>query len=94
MEIIQYLKDKPKELKLYSPMYGDLWLAMVDEDNGIITCYLYPLHSGCVRAIIEQEQTVSFFSNGTTGNPICNVTKECMLFPDKRKKWSTHTGRI
>ena len=85
--IIKYLREKPKGTKLYSPMYGDLWLAEIDEENSIITCYLYPLHKGCTRAILEQEPTVSFFSNGTTGLPNFNVSKECMLFPNKDKKW-------
>lgn len=68
-------------------MYGDLWLAEIDEESGIITCYLYPLHKGCDRAIIEQEPTVSFFSDGTTGLPNFDVSKECMLFLDKNKMW-------
>lgn len=72
-------------------MYGDLWLAEVDEKkNDIIIFYLYPLHKDCCRAVLEQEQTVSFFFDGTTEIPIYNVTnitKKCMLFPDKNKLW-------
>ena len=85
--LIERLKDMPKETKLYSPMYGDLWLADVDKENEIITCYLYPFHKDATRAILEQEPTVAFFSTGKTGLPNFNVSKECMLFLNKSKNW-------
>ena len=65
---------------MYSPLYGKLWLAEVDEEFGIITCYKYPLDEGCTRAILKQEDTVSFYSNGTTGLPDFSVSDECILF--------------
>lgn len=34
----------------------------------------------CARAVLEQEDTVSFYSNGTTGLPDFSVSKDCMLF--------------
>ena len=74
------LKHYPRETELYSPLYGKLWLAEVDEEWGIITCYKHPLDEGCTRAILKQEDTVSFYSNGTTGLPDFSVSDECMLF--------------
>ena len=80
INLVEILKYYPKETKLYSPLYGKLWLAEVDEKNGIITCYKHHLEEGCTRAVLEQEDTVSFYSNGTTGLPDFNVSKDCMLF--------------
>ena len=80
LNLVEILKHYPKETELYSPLYGKLWLAEVDEENEIITCYKYPLSKGCTRAILEQEDTVSFYSNGTTGLPDFNISKNCMLF--------------
>jgi len=80
INLIEILKHYPRETELYSPLYGKLWLAKVDEKNEIITCYKYPLNKGCTRAILEQEETVSFYSNGTTGLPDFNISKDCMLF--------------
>lgn len=74
------LKHYPRETELYSPLYGKLWLAEVDEDFGIITCYKHPLDEGCTRAILKQEDTVSFYANGTTGLPDFSVSDECILF--------------
>ena len=71
---------------MYSPLYGKLWLAEVDEKHEIITCYKYPLEEGCTRAILEQEDTVSFYSNGTTGLPDFSVSKDCMLFLHSNKQ--------
>ena len=78
--LVEILKHYPKETELYSPLYGKLWLAEVDEKNEIITCYKHHLEEGCTRAVLEQEDTVSFYSNGTTGLPDFNVSKDCMLF--------------
>ena len=78
--LVELLKHYPKETELYSPLYGKLWLAEVDEKNEIITCYKHHLEEGCTRAVLEQEDTVSFYSNGTTGLPDFNVSKDCMLF--------------
>jgi len=80
INLVEILKHYPRETELYSPLYGKLWLAKVDEKNEIITCYKYPLNKGCTRAILEQEETVSFYSNGTTGLPDFNISKDCMLF--------------
>lgn len=80
LNLVEILKHYPRETELYSPLYGKLWLAEVDEENEIITCYKYPLDEGCTRAILEQENTISFYSNGTTGLPDCTVSKDCMLF--------------
>ena len=74
------LKHYPRETELYSPLYGKLWLAEVDEVFGIITCYKHPLDEGCTRAILKQEDTVSFYSDGTTRLPDFSVSDECMLF--------------
>ena len=80
IKLVNILKHYPKETELYSPLYGKLWLAEVDETNEIITCYKHPLEKDDVRATLEQEDTVSFFSNGTTGLPDFEVSKDCMLF--------------
>ena len=80
INLVEILKHYPKETELYSPLYGKLWLAEVDEKNEIITCYKHHLEEGCTRAVLEQEDTVSFYSNGTTGLPDFNVSKDCMLF--------------
>ena len=80
VNLVEILKHYPRETELYSPLYGKLWLAEVNEEHGIITCYKYPLEEGCTRAILKQEDTVSFYSNGTTGLPDFNVSKDCMLF--------------
>ena len=80
INLAEILKHYPRETELYSPLYGKLWLAEVDEECGIITCYKHPLEKGCTRAILKQEDTVSFFSNGTTGLPDCSVSDGCMLF--------------
>ena len=78
--LIEILKHYPRETELYSPLYGKLYLAEVDEKNEIIICYKHCLAEGCTRAILEQEDTVSFYSDGTTGLPDFNVSKDCMLF--------------
>ena len=80
INLVEILKHYPKETELYSPLYGKLWLAEVDEKNEIITCYKHHLEEGCTRAVLEQEDTVSFYSNGTTGLPDFNISKDCMLF--------------
>lgn len=80
INLIEILKHYPKETELYSPLYGKLWLAEVNEKNEIITCYKHHLEEGCTRAVLEQEDTVSFYSNGTTGLPDFNMSKNCMLF--------------
>lgn len=80
INLVEILKHYPKETELYSPLYGKLWLAEVDEKSEIITCYKHPLEEGCTRAILPQEDTVSFYSNGATGLPDYTVSKDCMLF--------------
>lgn len=80
INLVEILKHYPRETELYSPMYGKLWLAEVDEEHEIITCYKHRLPKGCVRAVLEQEDTISFYSNGTTGLPDFSVSKDCMLF--------------
>ena len=80
IDLAEILKHYPRETELYSPLYGKLWLAEVDEEFGIITCYKHPLDEGCTRAILKQEDTVSFYSNGTTGLPDFSVSDECILF--------------
>ena len=80
INLVEILKHYPRETELYSPLYGKLWLAEIDEEREIITCYKHPLDEGCTRAILEQEDTVSFYSNGTTGLPDFSISKDCMLF--------------
>lgn len=80
INLVEILKHYPRETELYSPIYGKLWLAEADERNETITCYKHRLDEGCTRAILEQEDTVSFYSNGTTGLPDFSISKDCMLF--------------
>lgn len=80
VDLVKVLKNLPKEFPLYSPMYGKLWLAEVDEENGIITCYKNELAKDDTRAVLSQENTVSFYFDGTTGDGNFNVTKDRMLF--------------
>lgn len=76
--IIEEFKHLPKETKLYSPMYGDLWLAEVNEEYNAVLCYTRKLSKNCVRS--TDEDTVTFYGDGTTGLPNFNISKECMLF--------------
>ena len=39
VNLCDILKNSPKETELYSPIYGNLWLSDVDDNNGIIICY-------------------------------------------------------
>lgn len=88
INLIEILKHYPKETELYSPLYGKLWLAEIDEECEIVTCYKHPLNEGCTRAILKQEDTVSFYSNGTTGLSDFSISKDCMLFLYNTKKHS------
>lgn len=89
VNVADKLRGKPRETKLYSPMYGDIWLADVEGegDDAIITCYVRKLEDGCVRADLFQEDTVSFWANGKTSNADCSVTDRCMLYLDDRCVW-------
>lgn len=89
VNVADKLRGKPRETKLYSPMYGDVWLADVEGegDDAIITCYVRELEEGCTRADLFQEDTISFWSNGKTSNADCSVTDRCMLYPDDRCVW-------
>ena len=94
INLIEILKHYPRETELYSPIYGKLWLAEVDEKNEIITCYKHCLDKGCTRAILEQEDTVSFYSNGTTGLPDYTISKDCMLFLYDIEKQNTDNDKV
>lgn len=83
--LIDILKCYPKETRLFSPLCGYIWLAEVDEENGIITCYKNPLECGCTRATLGCEETISFYSDGTTGLPDYSLTNDCMLFLDMNR---------
>ena len=89
VNVADKLRGKPRETKLYSPMYGDVWLADIEGegDEAIITCYVRELEEGCTRADLFQERTISFWANGKTGNADCSVTDRCMLYPDDRCVW-------
>lgn len=80
IDMCDLLRGLPRETLLFSKMHGFVWLAEVDTANGIITCYTSPLDEGDTRSSIEQENTVSFFSNGKTGDEDFNVTKDRQLF--------------
>lgn len=77
MNIAEILKDCPKGTKLYSPVYGDVYLLYV----------MSTTYSIVVRPDSDNDFTVSFTSDGRLN---ANFNGECMLFPSiDNKDWST-----
>lgn len=73
LNIIEILKDKPKNTKLYSPLFGNVYLAYIDIDNDTIEVR----HHGRIA---------KFYGRGTFyGYP----ESELLLFPSKEMRdWS------
>lgn len=74
--IAEILKDKPKGTKLYSPLFGDVYLLSVDVEAGIIRVK----HHG------KNENIAIFFRDGRYYN---YPESEPLLFPSKEMQdWS------
>ena len=89
INLCEILKDCPRETPLYSPMYSEVYFSHIDgdSDDGIVYVYKHKLSKGNTRCIHSQDKgIISFYSNGTTGNPDFNVTDECMLYPSKNQR--------
>jgi hypothetical protein len=84
LDICKILFNKPKGLKLYSPLYGNLYLKSVDMNASVVICTKDKGFCG---------EELGFMSDGTTGNLLSDMTPECMLFPSKEKEnwleWAT-----
>lgn len=77
MNIAEILKDCPKGTKLYSPMFGDVYLNRVDGQNTMIAV------TTCIDGNVEH----FFFKDGTV---YVSSNAECLLFPSKdNRDWST-----
>ncbi len=77
MNIAKILKDCPKGTKLYSPVYGDVYLLhVIDAPYSIV-----------VKPGNDNDYTVSFAPDGRLN---ANFNGECVLFPSKENRdWST-----
>lgn len=82
MNIAEILKDCPKGTKLYSPVYGDVYLLRV----------MSTTYSIVVRPDSDNDFTVSFTSDGRLN---ANFNGECMLFPSKENRdWRTFNKEV
>lgn len=76
LNIAEILKDKPKGTKLYSPLFGNVYLLSVDVKTGIIR----------VKYHVENESIVIFYGDGRYYN---YPESEPLLFPSKEMRdWS------
>ena len=77
MNIAEILKDCPKGTKLYSPVYGDVYLLyVIDAPYSIV-----------VKPGNDNDYAVSFAPDGRLN---ANFNGECVLFPSKENRdWST-----
>lgn len=75
MNIAEILKNVPVGTELYSPMYGDVKLAHVDDDEG------YPIGIW----FIQDDGTECLFTFTAEGfaNISCTKNARCMLYPSK-----------
>lgn len=76
MNIAEILKDCPKGMKLYSPLFGEVKLDYVTDDIGD------PIHCVAIDGRVPL-----FMSDGRYFGGYCDT--ECMLFPSKAQRdWS------
>jgi hypothetical protein len=76
INIAEILKDCPKGMKLYSPIFGDVYLDEIRDD-------IRPYLAVVVRTFDKHEE--EFLYDGRFG-----INGECMLFPSKENRdWST-----
>lgn len=77
LNLVEILKDCPKGTKLYSPIYGDVELVNVLQNEGA----KYPIEIKLNNNLIET------FTNG--GRLVVDYNGECVLFPSKdQRDWS------
>ena len=77
LNLVEILKDCPKWTKLYSPLYGDVELLSVTQNNGVE----HPIE------IKINETSYEYFT--IDGRVFAEYDGECMLFPSKEQRdWS------
>lgn len=77
INIANILKDAPKGMKLYSPLFGEVEFLYVDSDNNILV-------------VTERHTNYSFTANGIFRVFKCHPHAECLLFPSKEcRDWET-----
>ena len=77
LNLVEILKDCPKWTKLYSPLYGDVELLSVTQNNG----GEYPIE------IKINETSYEYFT--IDGRVFAEYDGECLLFPSKEQRdWS------
>ena len=77
LNLVEILKDCPKWTKLYSPLYGDVELLSVTQNNG----GEYPIE------IKINETSYEYFT--IDGRVFAEYDGECLLFPSKdQRDWS------
>ena len=81
LNLAEILKDCPKGTKLYSPIYGDVELVDVSQDN-----VPYPIKTKTNPNSDGMFSTVSFTKDGRI---FVEHNGECMLFPNEEQRdWS------
>ena len=81
LNLVEILKDYPKGTKLYSPVYGDVELVDVSQDN-----VPYPIKTKTNPNSTGMFSTVSFTKDGRI---FAEHSGECMLFPNEEwRDWS------
>ena len=73
LNLVEILKDCPKWTKLYSPLYGDVELLSVTQNNGVE----HPIE------IKINEMSYEYFT--IDGRVFAEYHGECMLFPSKEQ---------
>lgn len=82
LNLVEILKDCPKGTKLYSPIYGDVELVEVSQDNVVP----YPIKTKTKPNSTGMFSTVSFTKDGRI---FVEHNGECMLFPnEEHRDWS------
>ena len=85
LNLVEILKDCPKWTKLYSPLYGDVELLSVTQNNG----GEYPIE------IKINETSYEYFT--IDGRVFAEYDGECLLFPSKEQrdwsKFNPHTNQ-
>ena len=74
VNISELLKDAPKGMKLYSPLFGEVTLVCVNCDNNILV-------------ETEMHDNHYFAYNGVFRMSGCYPHSECLLFPAKGQSW-------
>lgn len=81
LNLVEILKDCPKGTKLYSPIYGDVELVNISQDN-----VPYPIVTKTNSNLTGMFSTVSFIKDGRI---FSEYKGECLLFPSREQRdWS------